>query len=79
MQPMTLDANAAAAFLGMSRARLRREVAAGTVPGPLPLIGNKKLWSRPILERWLAGDQTPAGDVDPIMAAIETSTKGPSR
>ena len=73
--PATLDARGTAAFLGMSTARLRREVAEGTVPGPLRLAGKRKLWSRPLLERWLAGEAD-RPDVDPILNAIDSAIDG---
>ena len=76
----TLDRKATAAFLGMSLARLRRELQAGTVPGPLKLTGRRQLWSRIILERWLAGEASASGgQTDPIMSAIDAALASTER
>lgn len=66
----TLDRRQVADKLGMSIRRLNQELAAGSIPPPLPLKGRRKLWSRVHLDRWLS-DADDQRDVDPVIRMID--------
>lgn len=53
--PATLGIAGAAAYVGLSVNTFRAEVAAGTMPPPVPLACRRKLWSRAALDRAIEG------------------------
>lgn len=67
-QPLTLRLVDAAELLDYSPSTFRRMVAAGDLPGPIDPTLSPKLrrWSRPLLERYAAGqDRAAAFDAHP--------------
>lgn len=72
--PVALSRDEAAAYLGLSPGTFAREVAAGTLPPPIPLAGRRRLWSRAALDRAAAGPDArpePADEPAAIAAAID--------
>ena len=61
IKPGGLSLAEAAAFVGLSPNTFLREVKAGTLPAPLPLVSSRKVWSRAALARATGADDNPAG------------------
>lgn len=78
--PRGLDAASAAAYVGLSKTAFLREVAARTMPGPLPLASRRRIWDIAALNaaldrltgRGIAG-LSPLTD-DPIMDQIRAGS-----
>lgn len=51
--PRGLREPLAAAYVGVSEALIRREVAAGAFPRPVSLTPGRQVWLREDLDRWL--------------------------
>jgi predicted DNA-binding transcriptional regulator AlpA len=51
--PRLIDESSAAAYLGFSRTRFRDQVEAGALPQPVTRNGNRRLWDRHLLDRYV--------------------------
>jgi hypothetical protein len=53
LTPRLIDESSAAAYLGRSRTRFRDQVEAGALPQPVTRNGNRRLWDRHLLDRYV--------------------------
>lgn len=53
LTPRLIDESSAAAYLGRSRTRFRDQVAAGALPQPITRNGNRRLWDKRLLDRYV--------------------------
>jgi predicted DNA-binding transcriptional regulator AlpA len=63
----------AAAYVGLSRNSLLREVDEGRAPAPVWLTPGRKVWYKEDLDAWLdgrAGKIAPSSANDPVMEAV---------
>jgi hypothetical protein len=63
LTPRLIDESSAAAYLGRSRTRFREQVEAGALPQPITRNGNRRLWDRRLLDRY----------VDALSGLVETA------
>lgn len=68
VEPATLKLADAAAYVSLSPNTFLREVAAGTMPPPVPLASRRKLWSRAALDARVGGRKAAP---DPIERQID--------